>query len=315
MDQLKSIGFYTLCDKRAREASIDQPLARCELILTDRCNFKCPYCRGPKHKRDPFMPYDQAERVVRLWAAEGLQNIRFSGGEPTLYKGLPDLVSLAKSLGVKRVALSTNGSAKLCYYEKLIECGVNDFSISLDDCTPEGIKLMSGGLDVWDRLINNIKEISKLTYVTVGMVFNEKNVSKARESVMFAAGLGVSDIRVLSSAQFNAALNELKDLPDEVLDRFPILNYRIQNFRNGYGVRGMSKKDSNRCKIVLDDMAVAGDKHFACIIHLREGGKPIGFVGSNMRREREEWYNSHDTHKDKICFDNCLDCIIQYNNS
>lgn len=313
-DRLQNIGFYTLNDSRARNASINQPLARCELILTDKCNFKCPYCRGPKHKRDPFMPYELAEQIVRLWASEGLINIRFSGGEPTLYKRLPELVTLTKSLGVKRIAISTNGSAKLEYYKRLIDCGVNDFSISLDDCTPEGIKLMSGGLDVWDRLINNIKEISKLTYVTVGMVFNEKNVGQAKESVLFAAGLGVSDIRVLSSAQFNAALNVLKDLPDEVLDRFPVLKYRISNFRHGRNVRGLSVADSNKCRLVLDDMAVAGIKHFPCIIYMREGGKAIGEVGPNMRREREEWCSTHNTHKDPICSGNCLDVCIDYNN-
>jgi molybdenum cofactor biosynthesis enzyme MoaA len=313
-DHLKSIGFYTLNDDRARNANIDQPLARCELILTDKCNFKCPYCRGPKHERDAFMPLAHAERVVRLWASQGLQNIRFSGGEPTLYKGLPGLVSLAKSLGINRIAISTNGSAKLEYYKDLIKRGVDDFSISLDDCTPEGIKLMSGGLDIWDRLINNIKEISKLTYVTIGMVFNEKNVHKAKESVMFAAGLGVSDIRVLSSAQFNRALNSLKDLPEDILARFPILNYRIKNFNAGRNVRGLRDSDSKKCKLVLDDMAIAGNQHFPCIIYLREGGDAVGIVSPFMRRERESWCNSRDTHKDPICKSNCLDVCIDYNN-
>ena len=313
-DYLKSIGFYTLNDQRALNAGINQPLARCELILTDKCNFKCPYCRGPKHERDPFMDFDKAQRVVRLWASEGLKNIRFSGGEPTLYKKLPELVSLAKSLGVERIAISTNGSRNLEYYLDLVERGVSDFSISLDECTPEGIKLMSGGLDVWDRLINNIQELSKVTYVTVGMVFNEKNVAQAKESVMFAASLGVSDIRVLSSAQFNQALDILKDLPDEMLDRFPILNYRIKNFRDGRGVRGLKDSDSRKCKLVLDDMAVAGNKHFPCIIYLREGGAPIGSVNPHLRKEREAWCNSHDTHTDQICRQNCLDVCVDYNN-
>lgn len=313
-DRLKSIGFYTLCDERAKNASIERPLARCELILTDICNFKCPYCRGPKHKREAFIPFKRAEQIVRWWGSEGLKNIRFSGGEPTLYKHLDELVSLAKSLGVEQIAISTNGSAKFEYYKHLIDCGVSDFSISLDNCTPEGIKLMSGGLDIWDKLIHNIREISKLTYVTVGMVFNEENIAQAKESVMFAASLGVSDIRVLSSAQFNAALDVLKDLPEDVLARFPILNYRINNFRNGRGVRGLLPSDSGQCKLVLDDMAVAGTKHFPCIIYMREGGKPIGEVGPNMRKEREQWCNSHNTHNHPICNQNCLDVCIDYNN-
>ncbi len=315
VDRLQNIGFYTLNDSRAKTASIKNPLARCELILTDRCNFRCSYCRhNSGYERSKSLPYEQAEKTIRLWASEGLINVRFSGGEPTLYKRLDDLVLFTKSLGVKRIAISTNGSAKLDFYKYLIHCGVNDFSISLDDCSPEGVKKMSGGLDVWDRLINNIRELSKLTYVTVGMVFNEENVARAKESVLFAASLGVSDIRVLSSAQFNVALDELKDLPDEVLNRFPVLKYRINNFRKGRGVRGLSETDSNRCKIVLDDMAVAGTKHYPCIIALREGMEPIGEVGPNMREERQRLSELHDTHKDTICRANCLDCIIKYKN-
>jgi len=42
---LKEIGFYTLSDDRAKQASETSPLQRCELILTARCNFRCPYCR------------------------------------------------------------------------------------------------------------------------------------------------------------------------------------------------------------------------------------------------------------------------------
>lgn len=313
--KLENIGFYTLNNDRALNASIDQPLARCELILTDLCNFKCTYCRGPKHKRDPYMPYERAEEIVRLWASEGLQNIRFSGGEPTLYKKLPDLVVLAKELGVNRIAISTNGSRNFEYYKMLVDCGVNDFSISLDSCCASGVKKMSGGVDVWDTLINNIKELSKITYVTVGMVFNEENVAQAKDSVLFAASLGVSDIRVISSAQFNEALDNLSDLPDEILERFPILAYRINNFRSGRGVRGIKKCDANRCKLVLDDMAVAGTKHFPCIIYMREGGKPIGEVSANMRKEREAWSKAHDTHRDPICSVNCLDVCIDYNNT
>lgn len=200
------------------------------------------------------------------------------------------------------------------YYRMLVACGVNDFSISLDSCCASGVKQMSGGLDVWDTLIGNIRELSKITYVTVGMVFNEQNVDKARESVEFAASLGVSDIRVISSAQFNEALDNLRDLPEDILNRFPILAYRINNFRSGRGARGIQSCDSNRCRLVLDDMAVAGNKHFPCIIYMREGGKPIGSVGPNMRHQRLAWSKAKDTHKDPICSKNCLDVCIDYNN-
>lgn len=48
MLSLNNIGFYTLDDNRCKNASVSSRLMRCELILTDVCTFKCPYCRGLK---------------------------------------------------------------------------------------------------------------------------------------------------------------------------------------------------------------------------------------------------------------------------
>jgi hypothetical protein len=106
----------------------------------------------------------------------------------------------------------------------------------------------------------------------------------------------------------------LYDLEQNLLDKYPILKYRIENFKNGVDVRGIKKNDSNRCAIVLDDSVIAGDFHYSCVINMREGGKPIGKVGPKMREERKIWFETHDTHKDPICKKSCLDVCIFYNN-
>lgn len=62
---------------------------RCEMILTDRCNFNCPYCRGLREDIQGDMPMEVAERTIDLWAADGLRNIRFSGGESFCMMGCP----------------------------------------------------------------------------------------------------------------------------------------------------------------------------------------------------------------------------------
>jgi len=310
--RLEKIGFYTLSDSRAHSASETSPLMRCELLLTDACNFRCPYCRGLKPDQKGTLPLNQAMYTVQLWCDQGLQNVRFSGGEPTLYKGLPELVSYCKTRGVNRIAVSTNGSMPLQLYKGLIRAGVNDFSISLDGgCCAVGDEMSGGVTGSWSRVVENIRQISKLTYVTVGMVFTEANVEQCVEAVMFARSLGVSDVRVIPSAQFNQALTKLADLPSETLDTLPILKYRIQNLREGRHVRGFD--DHPKCWLALDDMAVVQDKHYPCIIHLREGGAPIGTVGPNMRTERALWVRNHDPHSDPICRANCLDVCLDYN--
>jgi molybdenum cofactor biosynthesis enzyme MoaA len=317
--KLEDIGFYTLSNKRAENSSVNSRLYRCEMILTNACNFSCPYCRGLRDDCKGEVKFDDAMNTINLWISEGLKNVRFSGGEPTLYRGLVDLVKRCKEGGVEHIAISTNGFTKYEKYLELIDAGVNDFSISLDGCCASIGDAMAGGIPgAWEKVVENIKRLSKITYVTVGMVFNETNIDQCVESVLFADSLGVSDIRVIPSAQYNKALSLLALLPENVLDKYPILRYRIENLNEGRHVRGLSEHDCNRCWLALDDMAVAGGedglKHFPCIIHLREGGNPIGRVGTEMRQERLNWILNHDSFSDKICRENCLDVCVDYNN-
>ena len=311
MKDIKEIGFYTLSNKRAINATEVSRLQRCEIILTDKCNFKCLYCRGLRADITGEMTYEQAKYTLSLWIKDGLKNIRFSGGEPLLYKHLPELIKQAKLGKVERIAISTNGSLSLDFYRRLIDLGVNDMSISLDGCCSNIGDKMSGIKGSWDKVTNNIKELSKITYVTVGMVFTENNISECKEAVLFADSLGVSDIRVIPSAQYNKALLKLSELSIEILNKYPILKYRIDNLKKGIPIRGIN--NHNKCRLVLDDMAVAGDKHFPCIIYMREQGNPIGIVGPNMRIDRKKWMEKHKPHKDPICKEMCLDVCVAYN--
>jgi MoaA/NifB/PqqE/SkfB family radical SAM enzyme len=225
------------------------------------------------------------------------------------------MVDYCKNHNVEHIAISTNGSNELNYYKELINAGVNDFSISLDGGCCEIGDLMSGGVKgAWNNVIENIRELSKLTYVSVGMVFTESNINECVESVLFADSLGVGDIRVIPSAQYNKALLKLQELPQNILSKYKVLQYRINNIKQGRHVRGLKETDYHKCPLSLDDMAVASGYHFPCVIYMREQSEPIGRLTSNVRQDRKTWFENHDTFKDKICRENCLDVCIDYNN-
>jgi len=207
-EDLKNIGFYSLSDERAKNSSETSQMKRCEMIITEYCNFKCPYCRGLKDwiygdRKFKMLSLDEVKRNIDLWCEPlPLENIRFSGGEPTLHPDIIEIVSYAKSKGIKRIAISTNGSNKSSLYFKLVEAGVNDFSISLDACCADDGDKMSGGVvGSFDKVIENIKYISRLTYVTVGVVLTKDNVQRTIDTIKFADSLGVSDIRIISASQ------------------------------------------------------------------------------------------------------------------
>ena len=309
---LEDIGFYTLSNDRAKNSSVESPMWRCELILTGRCNFKCPYCRGLKNPED--IPMKSALFVLNQWISEGLKNVRFSGGEPTLYQRLDDLVRFCVFRKLKRIAVSTNGYSDPELYRYLYRCGVNDFSISLDACCSMDAKKMSGGVDCADKVLDNIKMLSKLTYVSVGVVLTDENMTQAVDVIKLADSLGVSDIRVIPAAQENGIWTDNGLIDNDILERHPILKYRINNFRSGFNVRGLRDTDCGKCRLIMDDSVVCGEYHYPCVIYMREGGSPIGKIGKNMRQERIDWMNRTDTHKEVICKNNCLDVCRQYNN-
>lgn len=312
--KLEDIGFYTLSDSRCFSATDETEMSRCELILTDACNFKCVYCRGQRKDLKKTLNLDEAKKIVDAWSEKGLRNIRFSGGEPTLWKDLVELVKYTKTKNVERIAISTNGSAKIELYDALIDAGVNDFSVSLDGCCASFVNMMAGKDDVFDSITNSIKHLSKKVYTTVGIVVTEKTVPYLKDVVIFAADLGVHDIRIISAAQYNEILNVAETIPEEIYVKYPILKYRINNIFNNINVRGISETDSKKCYIALDDSVISGDHHFPCVIYMREQGNPIGKVSGNMRQERLDWVKNHNTFEDKICRENCLDCIVMYNN-
>lgn len=321
MVDLKNIGFYTLYDERAKNSSDHSQMKRCEMIITEYCNFRCAYCRklnpivweGSSVKQSPLY---EIKAGIDYWCENyPVENIRFSGGEPTLHKDIKNIIKYCKQKGIKRIAVSSNGSNKLFLYKELIDLGCNDLSISLDGCCAEDVNFMAGGIKgAFDVIVENIKELSKLTYVTVGIVLTPDNIQKTIDTISFADELGVSDIRVIPSAQYNKPIEALGLVKNDILDRHPILKYRVNSFKRGEHVRGLRPTDSPMCGLVLDDSIIVGKYHFPCVIAFREHCDPIGKIGPNMRAERKQWMLNHNCLKDPICNTMCLDVCREYNN-
>ena len=299
--KLEEIGFYTLSD--ARVTCDHDCIMRCEIVITRQCNFKCPYCRGIESKT---VSLEEVKSWIDIINKDGIYAIRFTGGEPTLHPDLLEIVKYAKKVGVTMIAISTNGSADISYYKKLIDNGVNDFSISLDACCSEVGHKMCGIDGAWEKVIENIKELSKLCYVTVGVVIHDKE-QDPEKIIQFAHDLGVADIRIISSAQTNDDI-KVKDI---ITNNHPILKYRLSKHRP---LRGIFDNDCFKCPLVLDDVAILNGLHYPCIIYMREKGMPIEELNKDFKIDREKWFLNHNTKLDPICKKNCLDVCVEYNN-
>ena len=315
--KLEQIGFYTLSDERARTASSASQMKRCEIIIIESCNFKCPYCRGLDERifADRSCKQLTLDEVTSYIDMVGdLESIRFSGGEPTLHPHLGAMVAYAKMRGVKNIAISTNGSASAEKYRALADLGVNDFAVSFDAADPVTGDMLAGVPGAWRQVRDSIRLLSELAYTSVCMVVSPSNVGAVLDTIKLAYDLDVDDVRVVSDAQHNGPIPRLREIPEHILEVFPILRYRAERIATGRGVRGLCETDNPRCPLVLDDTVLAGQFHYPCPIYMREQGEPIGKIGPDMRTERDVWAHCHEVHKDPICQRNCLDFCIQYNN-
>src|SRR3954452_7226383 len=83
--------------------------------LTDRCNLRCSYCMPPEGldwlPKPELLTDDEVIRLVRIAVERlGVTEVRYTGGEPLLRRGLPDLVARTVALDPRpEVSLTTNG--------------------------------------------------------------------------------------------------------------------------------------------------------------------------------------------------------------
>jgi cyclic pyranopterin phosphate synthase len=118
-----------------------RPLRDLRISVTDRCNFRCVYCMpreafGPDHaflERDELLTFEEIERLARAFAANGVEKLRLTGGEPLVRRNLPALVSALRTIpGIREVALTTNGSLLARHARALADAGLSRVTVSLD---------------------------------------------------------------------------------------------------------------------------------------------------------------------------------------
>ena len=123
------------------------------ISVTDRCNFRCPYCMpkevfgaGHAFLKDPqLMPLGELTRIARAFRALGVEKVRLTGGEPLLRDDVPELVrTLKHDLGVPDIALTTNGWLLEKLAPALRAAGLDRVNVSVDSLDDATAGRMNG---------------------------------------------------------------------------------------------------------------------------------------------------------------------------
>lgn len=125
--------------------------------ITDRCNYKCVYCRtGEMGAQYPELGNDEYLRLIGLFVELGISKVRLTGGEPLLRRGLVELVKELARLRTLdgeplELALTTNGHMLDGLAAPLKAAGLNRVTVSMDAVdapTFERITRVEGSFEV-----------------------------------------------------------------------------------------------------------------------------------------------------------------------
>jgi cyclic pyranopterin phosphate synthase len=117
--------------------------------LTDRCNLRCAYCMPPEGldwlpKTDQLTD-DEVVRLVRIGVERlGIREVRFTGGEPLLRRGLAGIVARTAELRPRpEISLTTNAIGLERTAATLRDAGLDRVNVSLDTLRPETFRKLA----------------------------------------------------------------------------------------------------------------------------------------------------------------------------
>ncbi|WP_026422960.1 GTP 3',8-cyclase MoaA [Actinokineospora inagensis] len=106
--------------------------------LTDRCNLRCTYCMPAAGldwmPRAEMLSDAEIGAVLRVAVRElGVTSVRFTGGEPTLRKGIEQIIADTAALAPRpRISMTTNAIGLARRAAALADAGVDRINVSLD---------------------------------------------------------------------------------------------------------------------------------------------------------------------------------------
>lgn len=156
------------------------------ISVTDRCNLRCKYCMPEdvtSVAHSEILTYEEIIRLCGIMTQLGIENIKITGGEPLVRKGICSLIQSLKSLpGIRTVTMTTNGVLLEDYLEELELAGLDAVNISLDTLDKEKFEQITG-VDALNKVLRSIDNaIQTKIKVKINCVpiadFNEEDMVK-----------------------------------------------------------------------------------------------------------------------------------------
>ncbi|HET8977860.1 MAG TPA: GTP 3',8-cyclase MoaA [Solirubrobacteraceae bacterium] len=249
--------------------------------VTDRCNFRCQYCMPaeglPWLERDEILTFEEISRVVGLFAAMGVGDVRLTGGEPLVRRDFPVLAGMLAQLeDVRELSVTTNGFLLARDAERLVAAGIDRFNVSVDSLQRDRFYQLTRR-DALDKVLHGLEVLAsfpeahpiKVNAVAMRGFTEEEVIPFAQlarrtpyqvrfiEFMPLDADRAWTKSQVLTGAEIRAAIEEV--YPLEAEPREPSATARVYRFADGNGRIGFINPvsepfcaDCNRVRLTAD---------------------------------------------------------------
>lgn len=290
------------------------------LEVTRTCNLRCKHCLNSSGNSIPNeLSQEELKKLVKELADKGVQDIRFTGGEPLLYEGIYELIELASNNGIY-TSIGTNGTLITKEVaKKLKHSGLNKAVVSIDG-TKETHEFIRGKGNYEKAMIGLDNLIEQGIKVRVNSVIMKSNMD---EVISLAKELHKKRIHVFIRRFIEAGRGEnlennmlskkdyqyvIKQLEEELKGKYVIGHYLHDSSEIVSRIELPFKMEG--CKAGQRAIAIManGDIQLCGFLH-SQGVKPVDNI-RNISNWNDFWNDLQED--DKLCHLRCN--LDKYNN-
>ncbi len=232
--------------------------------VTDYCNFNCKWCfansgqnLSPRH-----MGKENLKTLITALANSGLKQITLSGGEPTLYPHLKEVIEEAHSYGLV-VHMNTNGyllSKELA--TELKSAGLSQVQINIDSLDPRKHDYVRGKKGSFLRAIKALKNAREARLTCVSQtVLTKENENEIVDIFKFVRSMGIQRCRVWDMTPSEGIAKEnVNLLPTDYMATLQ----KLSDFAYGTGAHKIETGDPLFSHNVVTNLSISGGFCVAC---------------------------------------------------
>lgn len=267
--------------------------------LTDKCNLRCMYCMPDANcnqsEINTNMSIEEISEIIRTFAELGIDKVRFTGGEPLVIKELSQIIyNTSQIIGIKDIALTTNGVFLEEKIEELKKSGLTRVNISMDTLDEDKYRRITGRAYL-SKVKAGIRKCLDLEITPVKInvvIMKDINSEEIDDFIHLTEELPV-DVRFIELMPIGSGADLFKNhfiSSTEILDNHPELIlqsrkksstaelYRTKNGKGNIGfITPLSCKFCNECnrvRLTSDGVirpCLHGEAEYDVLPYVREG--------------------------------------------